>query len=921
MATMAKRRLPSENPLLLFVSSVMNRNLEDLEWARDTVVSVVGETPFLRTWLFEYSPASSEDVASGYLAKVREADFFVWLVGATTTSPVRQEVREALNCNARMLIFVLPVDNDERSSETEDLLREVGSNAKYAPVHSRESLGTEIEEALSDELVRAVRTHPGVSHLDPWIEKEARHSRLRCIQGWVSAGVSYSVAATLADDDSVGPSLMREFEEGERVRLIVGPLGSGKSLAANRILQRAIQSHKYDSQAAIPIHIAGDVLAGSSLEEALLARLPGREALSIDQGVFAVIDDVTQISSERCLELFAEAKSLVERSPHSTLTFTRRELGELDIGWPYARISMLEESAALDIVNKVSGGVYSTVDLRYRWPESVRSSIQTPLFAVLLGNYLRNLDGRSPRSAIETVRNLADKVMSRSSSDQQDVRESLCRLARLCIGQQGAMVAKSNVGDESDVRRLVATGLVRAEGNTIGFILQLIRDWYGSLALKQRLPAPTDIVQDRSILDSWHESLLLLIRGGDYDTAFEYLDQIANHDPGYAATAVHEAIDKWPDDSSPSLPPENECEERMHSCMASWVSGIGDLAMRIAPIDDHGQVLPIRAKTDQNALRFAWFGGDASRDGVPDLPRGILTTGADALNWRGATFTHVSSQSSWPWRLTLESLVSNLEQLLRNHHFVPQTGIGLHEAVWNCALGMLDLGSLRRDAIPLNRIRVPSSIPDEAYMPGRIRGLRAQHFRMLAHSLADRGGSELPPPWPTADLQLAGKSGLILSTYSAERLRSRLEVIFSGALEMYRQLVETWFKPFSTRMSVYSLLPVQLQGVLRHTPESCRDKSVLFWYMQPITDEADDKVKIQLGDPRSVGGDRNLLDTLHSLANESRPDRGRFASVSTHTTAASSFVHSYPTMNLAYSWLWTDLENLKWIDGMHHDLY
>jgi len=914
----SSRPLPGESRLVMFVSSVMKKDVEDLQWARDVVVSVVGNTPFLRPWLFEYTPASSQDVSSSYLSKVREADFFVWLVGEKTTVPVQKEVREAIGSRVRMLVFKLPAEG--RTSKNVDLLKEVGQNAKYASVRSRQSLGSEIAEALSDELVRAVRKQPGAEPLGTWIEEQARRSRLRCVQGWVAAGVPYSAAVALADDASVAPSLTRRFEEDERVRIIFGPLGAGKSLAANRLFQSAIMSYKDDSQQPIPIHVAGRALVDCCLEEAILAQLPGARPPK-DQGVCAVVDDITQLRMQNCLELLAEAQTLVDHSPRSVFTFTCRELPDLEVGWPHAWISLLLEPAAIELVNMLSGGSYTEVDLRYRWPESVRSCIQIPLFAVLLGNYLRNSAGKFPHSSVEMIPAIANRVLARFDEDEGNLQALLCRLARVCINQQGDMVAKNEVGDDSDIRRLVGTGLVTSEGSSIGFSLQLMLHWYGSLALRQKDPTPTEIVHDRAVLDSWYEPLLLLIRTGEYTTASEYMDIIARCDPGCAASAVHEAIDRWPDDSLPSLPTERECERRIRSCMTSWVQGIGEVGKRIAPIDELGEVMPIRVKTDQNALHFAWYRGEASEAGVPDLPRSIFTTGKEAMRWWGATFTHVPAQPTWPWRLALESLRSNLEQLLEAYDIIPESGVGLHEAVWNCALGMLNQGSLRKDPLPLARLRIPRSVPDEARMPGRLRGLRAGHFRCVIESFAAGGGCDLPPPWPTADLQLPGRSGPILSMYSAEALRSRLEVIFSGALGMYRQLVETWFRRFAARLAVYSLMPVEVTGVLRHAPEDCQDKSVLFWYMKPIANGNSDSVEIALGDPRTAGGDRELLDRLHTSSAESRPDRGRFSSVSTYTAAASLFVHSYPVTNLAYHWLWEDLERLKWIEGMHRRLY
>jgi len=902
----------------MFVSSVMNEGIEDLQWARDVVKSVVGARPFLKPWLFEYTPASSEEVSQGYLRKVREADCFVWLVGKETTAPVQNEVREALRHGVRILVFRLPTETQTRC--TQALLDEAGSCVRYAPVSSRDSLGSEITEALSDEIIRAFRQRPGTKPLSAWMDEQARRSRTRCIEGWVAAGVPYPTAASLADDPSVAASLSRSFEEDERVRLIVGPLGAGKSLIANRLFQAAIEAYKNDPQDSIPVYIRGtSIAANSSLEEALVAQAP-EPILAEDKGVFVVVDDITNLGIHGVSRLLSEAQALVDHYPRAYFTFTAREAPDLGGGWAQAFIEPLPEAAALELVNRLSGGSYGEIDARYRWPQSVRSSIQTPLFAVLLGNYLQSSSGKVPRSSVEMVSSIANQALERIEQDERELRSWLCRLARVCISQRNDMVAKHEVGTNSDIRRLVGTGLVTSEGNNIGFALQLMLHWYGCLALGQRDPAPAEIVHDRPVLDSWYEPLLLLIRTGDYATVTEYVNLLAQHDPGYAANAVHEAIDRWPDDSPCSLPPERDCERRIRSCMASWVQSIGKLAHRIAPIDESGEVMPIRVRTDGNSLSFAWYRGTDSEAVPPLLPSRIFATGEEGMKWWGATFTHVPAQSAWPWRLTLESLRSSLAQLLGGYDLVPESGPGLHEAVWNCALSMLNQGSLRGDPLPLQLLQIPSHVPDEARMQGRLRGLRVGLFRRVVESFTAQGSCELPPPWPTDDRQLGQRSGPILSMYSPEQLRSRLEAVFGGALAVYRELVEKWFDSFATRLGIYSLMPVQVMGVLQHNPEDAHD-SVFFWYMIPIADGDADSVEISLGDPRVAGSDHELLNRLSFRNRERRPERGRFASVSTHSTDASLFVHSYPITNLAYKWLWEDLEGLKWVEGTHRTLY
>lgn len=190
--------LPGEQPLLVFISSVMR---PELAAAREMARETFGRAPFLNPWAFEFTPASSEPVDQGYLRKVREADFVVWLVGREVTQPVQNEIREALGADRRLLVFLLPTD--PRDPGTDALLKEVGTRAKWVEVKDDVGLEYHLQLALTDEIIRAVRAKPTLSRLGR-LEELGRASRARCIAGWQALGVPRLEAARLADDPTVG---------------------------------------------------------------------------------------------------------------------------------------------------------------------------------------------------------------------------------------------------------------------------------------------------------------------------------------------------------------------------------------------------------------------------------------------------------------------------------------------------------------------------------------------------------------------------------------------------------------------------------------------------------------------------------------------------------------------------------------------
>ena len=76
---------PSENPLLVFISSMQD---EELHRARTLAIDTVDKYPGMRVWAVEDAPASSESARDRYIRNAGSADLVVWLVGSKTSAPV-----------------------------------------------------------------------------------------------------------------------------------------------------------------------------------------------------------------------------------------------------------------------------------------------------------------------------------------------------------------------------------------------------------------------------------------------------------------------------------------------------------------------------------------------------------------------------------------------------------------------------------------------------------------------------------------------------------------------------------------------------------------------------------------------------------------------------------------------------------------
>jgi hypothetical protein len=99
-----------ERPLLAFVSSVQR---PELDWARRTTVEALTENPATMPWAFEFTPVSSQAADKTYLAKVREADIFIWLIGSETV--VNTNSRPLTQFGTRLTVCLRTANSSETS--------------------------------------------------------------------------------------------------------------------------------------------------------------------------------------------------------------------------------------------------------------------------------------------------------------------------------------------------------------------------------------------------------------------------------------------------------------------------------------------------------------------------------------------------------------------------------------------------------------------------------------------------------------------------------------------------------------------------------------------------------------------------------------------------------------------------------------
>ncbi len=146
----------AENPLMVFVSSVMDKGVEDLSTERDAAVKAIDALPIARSWAFEYTPASADAADDTYLDKVDECDIFLLVLGTEMTDPVAKEYGRARDLSKPCLLFV---KNVLRSTRAEDWLRARRLEIKYDRFEGAEDLGERAKDAVVDEVIKSQRRY------------------------------------------------------------------------------------------------------------------------------------------------------------------------------------------------------------------------------------------------------------------------------------------------------------------------------------------------------------------------------------------------------------------------------------------------------------------------------------------------------------------------------------------------------------------------------------------------------------------------------------------------------------------------------------------------------------------------------------------------------------------------------------------
>ena len=896
---------PGEQPISVFISSVMRPELND---ARSTVVKALDASSLFLPWAFEYTPASSEQVDQGYLRKVREADFLVWLVERDITAPVQSELLEALSSGVHILVFRLPCG--EREPLVSEYLEKVRPHSKYGDASDLLSLGHEVRLTFQDEIIRAIREKPRLA-FTATLEGIVQASLARCVVRWKACGLETSLAEAMARNSSIGTSeAVAAIIEGRSFAVIVGELGIGKSLLAERLLYRAAEALVSDPLCPLPLYLK--VRDCKNPLETYVREQLASLGDPLVRGLFLVIDGLDECPPAQSSEVLNQSWVLTRQWRNARVVLTSRRIPILE---PFkddlVAAPLLSESDALDLISMVVGSDSPRTGGHW-WPEELRDAIRRPLFALLMGNYLKTRKDLMPTSPVQLLSHLVERALKPEMGNVIEHKAILCRLARLSIDRNGTAIPIEELGPIEAQEALERTSLVVINDGLAEFALPILLQWFAGQSLVSGVPEARELADDPFRLEIWKQPLKIIVGTGDFETASAYLSAISQRNPGLAAQVVSGGLAHWGLDETLQAPSATECWEKLRRTMQCWADGLGPLAEVVAPVDRAGKVLPLGLRTNGAWIAGGWYYGQADSRTMLDLPTLDNAGPGFPPGWHSIRSARPGRQPCWPWLWTLDDLRAQMRHLIKNRKLTSSHPLLMREFLWKVALALDRKGDLFHGPISLARILKRLSETRDGVtltISGKVTflvGPARREFELLR----DNGAEWVQPPWPGPDLDQSGP--YLEDCCSSQRLIERTRGIYLAALRTYEELCNGLFKQVSSRMNLAATLPARFHGLVAPPSTGERWTGLVgwTWYFEPL-EKGPSEVDIQVYDGPPIDH-QQVIQKMDSLFQRLRGSAWPWIRIHYCDAFISTFKCT-PVSDLVYKWLEEDLRGTAWV--------
>ena len=797
------------------------------------------------------------------------------------------------------------------------MIKRVSEYATWKPVENVENLPARIKEALTDEIVRGYRDPAPPSH-DLFLKQKYQESIADTKRLWTALGVPDDVADELANDHSIGHKLTMPAGGTLTVN---ARQGSGKTLAAQRLYQQALLNRLDDHSQPLPIFLNARNISGD-----LNDQIEGRtrdHGSAYTQEVLVIIDGLDETGRSKANQLLSQAQSYTKANRNVAVVAMTRPLPELSTTREPFVLPECSEDEFLSIASKIAGREVRRVEVPFREHQS-----RLPLFATMVGAYLRQPVPRRGRTPSQIVNEMARRILDEAGDYSGDTEGLLKKLALESIAS-GESVEKSRVAlRASEQALLVNSRIVVEEGGKFDFTLAIFREWFAARAIVERMVSIDDIVLNS---DRWVVPLAIAINSENSTVSAEIMERLATTDPGMAGLVLKEVEHSWSTEEATQSELAGTAIEvgtSIRNAMVNWKDGLGDpLMSALGMLYPSGNVATLGVDVQQGWVTTSWHQGDETHAPVICLPRDSKGSPVPpSWDWPSRTGRHVEPTRVWPWAITRDELFQLLSMKLRSLQLALDSAEGFREFVYDLADNTVRWGYQRAVNSPPTLTDVVDCIDKWLWQldsdpRGRITFALSGHsftvpelesYRERIIQLSHTGMDITGDLWPGPDKEppQGRRSWGWFERYSDERLVQRTNAIYNAALRIYNDIIERWFPTFNKRHQMGHVLPFRMRGEI-HLLEGHglgrRDGIALDYWLEWAHSAADSGVFIEMGQRNQPFGDATW-EKVQAAQSE-------FAKRGLPYHSGGSILPGYesrPATRLAHEWLRDDLMVLNW---------
>jgi len=831
---------------------------------------------------------------------------------ALTTEEVRDYSNLVVLCQPHHKLV-----DDHPSEWSADQLREMKyahEEATSADVFNGDAGLLSMVNKLLEQLAMA----SGESERERWRGTMRRESVGRCVASWLATGLDSELAWRLAEDEEVGaPSrALLEHVVQRHTTILTGEMGIGKSLLAERLLQRLAD----DESARLPVFVEARVLGANPVRE--LVR--DAQTRTGAEDVLVVVDGLDE-SPTTAETILREVRAIAAANPGSRFVLTSRQMPYLQTitGEPTSDVfpvPPLDDDAASALAGLAAERPVNIGEL-WSLPKPVRSAAHRPLFALLLGLHLKHHSTiAAPHSPWALLQAMIEHTIPRDIA--ADLYGALMRLAA-DLTDTGAPVPVANHAPLfRDKMQLLSSRFVVQYDRVVDFSLDALTVWFAAQSVLASERTIESIAADPARLERWLDALRVIVVTGSEGWVQRVFGELVPRSPAAGAALAHVVLDAHPFGTAGHAPIDpHEVGTRVLHAISAWIAALRPRGVPLGCVTPNGDLRPLGYRYDGARLLLSWNDGAETTPALVELGqdtlRGMWTGAPSARGWPGFHSRGIPDSVAWEWALTFDVLRDQLARVLKERRLTPLATAQV-EHQWRryqrLARGRrwhrssLEIRSVIEGIHDLGRFGHFSAIHigrGEVLTHEQLNAIDAECQKMLAD-----GRTVLEPPWPRPDRDVGP---FIWSGYSTERFVDMVEQMVRAAMDTYVAYVDAYFPQLANSLALYQTLPAKFVGSFA-ADQTGHFGPTLSWHWEPLAVDAESEVNISVIelDTSWQPIPQSEWDRVQQLYATLRPGQARRLS-SWHDGTASYFLGRMPVTELVYEWLWNDLRDIHWL--------